>query len=88
MYVNCNFFSDLGFYLFGINDGNNDKSKLKEIKNSEEFKESEELWEGGKDTSVHFVIISLWFWWREVVFISLVTAVAFHMIITRQVRII
>lgn len=45
----------------------------------------EELWEGGKDTTVHIVIVSLWFWWREVVLISLVTALVFHVFITRQV---
>ena len=45
----------------------------------------EELWEGGRNTPVHIVIVSLWFWWREVVFISLLTAFIFHMVITRQV---
>jgi hypothetical protein len=49
------------------------------------MEEEEELWEGGRNTPVHIVIVSLWFWWREVVFISLLTAFVFHMVITRQV---
>lgn len=78
---------DRGFYLF-------EESKLPKnakrptIQNDNSARieeEEEELWEGGRNTPVHIVIVSLWFWWREVVFISLLTAFVFHMIITRQV---
>ena len=62
----------------------NPEPELKpEVKPEEE---EEELWEGGRDTTVHVVIVSLWFWWREVVLISLVTALVFHVFITRQVN--
>lgn len=64
----------------------NDKTSQDQISDSLDEME-EELWEGGRDTPVHIVIVSLWFWWREVVFISLLTAIVFHMVITRQVSV-
>lgn len=84
----CFSYLDRGFYLFErkkpeipLENSANDEE------NSSRFDEDEELWEGGRDTPVHIVIVSLWFWWREVVLISLLTAFSFHMIITRQVRV-
>ncbi len=32
-----------------------------------------------------YYVAPLWVWWREVILISLITAVFFHVMITRQV---
>lgn len=78
---------DRGFYLFEESKlpKNAKKPTIQDDKSARIEEEEEELWEGGRNTPVHIVIVSLWFWWREVVFISLLTAFVFHMIITRQV---
>lgn len=78
--------TERGFYLFEDTDTPETNVHLsKEDTVSVHSEDEEELWEGGKDTPVHIVIVSLWYWWREVVFISLLTAFIFHMIVTRQV---
>lgn len=86
---------DQGFYLFRNREFHrqNNKPTSKPVDHEEssfdpfDELEDEEWWEGGKNTPVHIVIVSLSYWWREVVFISLLTALIFHVVITRQVLI-
>nr|CAH0105848.1 unnamed protein product [Daphnia galeata] len=60
---------DRGFYLFKENKPQKKtKRPISQDKNAANIEEEEEeLWEGGRNTPVHIVIVSLWFWWREVV---------------------
>lgn len=38
-----------------------------------------------EDTPVQIVIVSLWYWWKEVIIISLTTAVVFNLMFTRRI---
>ena len=41
--------------------------------------------EGEEGTATQIVVASLWHWWKEVVFISFVTAIMMNILITRPV---
>lgn len=76
----CVWSADLGLYLFAPSDKSNTETEGKEKADADKEKD-EEL------PTVHFIVVGLWFWWREVVFISLLTAFLFHLVVTRQVTI-
>lgn len=87
------FFTGNGYYLNGpkptkrITDSKKKKSNFKE--NETEHHKSVIKYEEELEMPVEIIIVSLWYWWKEVLFISVLTAVLINIIIpSRLARII
>lgn len=87
------FFTGNGYYLNGpkptkrITDSKKKKSSFKE--NETEHHKSVIKFEEELEMPVEIIIVSLWYWWKEVLFISVLTAVLINIIIpSRLARII
>jgi len=96
VYLIFNFFLGNGFYLNGpqktkrLIDGKNYKSLHSENENeTENNHESIIQYEEGLEMPVEIIIVSLWYWWKEVLFISVITAILINIFIpSRLARII
>lgn len=96
VYLLFKFFLGNGFYLNGpqktkrLIDGKKYKSFNSENENeTENDHESIIQYEEGLDMPVEIIIVSLWYWWKEVLFISVITAILINIFIpSRLARII
>lgn len=84
-YVNGN-----GFYLFGADDvkmisnGSCDDDDEMKGDDNNTIPPFEFPFEG--DTPVKVIIVSLWFWWKEIIVISLTTAFIINLLLNNRIR--
>jgi len=77
---------DAGFYLYPDTtplDGSDVIANITALRNP--GKQAEQEGESLGESPVEFIYLGLWHWWKEVIFISLVTAVMMNVLITRPI---